>query len=130
MTEAETVKKVMLKASKLGFRLLRNNRGMFRTIDGKRLVRAGLEAQGASDLIGVKTIKITEAMIGMKVGVFLAVEVKKSSWKKPATKTEKEQQNFIDQVNKRGGIAFFCNDDEALESKINNILDKRLTNAD
>ncbi len=116
--EAPVVKRVMIRASKLGLRLLRNNRGLFQTLDGKRKVRAGLEAEGASDLIGIKTITVTEDMIGTELGVFLAVEVKKPKWKKPTTKIEKEQENFIAQIIKRGGIAFFINDAEDLERKI------------
>ncbi len=116
--EAPLIKKVMLKASQLKLRLFRNNRGLFYTLDKKRKVRAGLEAKGASDLIGIKTITVTQDMVGTEVGIFLAVEVKKPQWKKPSTNTEKEQQNFIDQVVKRGGIGFFINDPEDLENKI------------
>ena len=117
-SEAPVVKRVMMKASQLGLRLLRNNRGMFKTLDGKRMVRAGLEAEGASDLVGIKTITVTQEMVGKKIGVFLAVEVKKPSWEKPSTETEREQQNFIDQIVSRGGIAFFINNHEDLEKKI------------
>jgi len=117
-SEAPVLKRVMMRASQLGLRLLRNNRGLFKTLDSNRKVRAGLEAEGASDLIGIKTITITEDMVGMEIGIFLAVEVKKPGWKKPTTPTEKEQQNFIDQIIRRGGIAFFINDHEALEEKI------------
>ena len=105
-------------------RLFRNNRGFFKTLDGKRKVRAGLEATGASDLVGIKTVTITPEMVGQDVGIFVAVEVKKSTWKKPTTKTEEEQENFIEQINKRGGIAFFCNDENKLESLIKT-LDKK-----
>lgn len=121
--EAPVVKKVMLKASKLGSRLLRNNRGLFKTLDGRRKIRAGLEAEGASDLIGIHTVTITPDMVGDKVGIFMAVEVKKPSWVKPSSQTEIQQQTFINQVNKRGGIAFFINDHEKLAESIN----KRLT---
>lgn len=127
--EAPVVKRVMMKASQLGLRLLRNNRGMFKTIDGKRMVRAGLEAEGASDLVGIHTVKITPEMVGKKVGIFLAVEVKKPSWERPTTETERQQQNFIDQVNKRGGIAFFINNHEKLEEEIKNFF-KPIDNVD
>jgi hypothetical protein len=117
-------KNIQKKASKLGLRLFRNNRGLFKTLDGKRKVRAGLEATGASDLVGIKTVTITPEMVGQDVGIFVAVEVKKFTWKKPTTKTEEEQENFIEQINKRGGIAFFCNDENKLESLIKT-LDKK-----
>lgn len=120
--EAPVVKNTMLKASKLGLRLFRNNRGMFKTLDGKRRVRAGLEAEGASDLIGIKAVTITPEMVGKTFGVFLAVEVKKPSWKRPTTETELRQENFINQVIKRGGIGFFINNADDLEKKIDDFF--------
>ncbi len=118
LSEAPVVKRVLMKASQLGLRLLRNNRGMFKTIDGKRIVRAGLEAEGASDLIGVKTIIITQEMVGKKLGVLMVVEVKKPSWTKPTTETEREQENFINQMVDRGAIGFFINNPDDLEKKV------------
>lgn len=118
MSEAPVVKRVMMEASKLGLRLLRNNRGMFYTLDKKRMVRAGLEAEGASDLIGITTVLITNEMVGTTIGVFTAVEVKEPEWKKPSGETEEQQENFINQVRKRGGIAFFINNHENLKNSI------------
>lgn len=123
MIEAPVVERVMMEASKLGLRLLRNNRGMFYTLDKKRMVRAGLEADGASDLIGITTITITPEMVGQKIGVFTAVEVKKPEWKKPSGETEEQQENFINQVRKRGGIAFFINNHEKLKTLLDNSLE-------
>ena len=91
---------------------------MFKTIDGARMVRAGLEAEGASDLIGITTITITQDMVGNEIGVFTVAEVKKPSWKKPSGETEKQQQNFINQMEGRGGIGFFINNHEDLEEKV------------
>lgn len=126
MSEAPVVKRVMLKASQLGLRLLRNNRGFFYTLDKKRKVRAGLEATGSSDLIGIKTITVTEDMVGMDLGLFLAVEVKEPEWNEDKTfnEHEEDQQNFIDQMTSRGGIAFFINDHEDLQQKIEDCLKK------
>lgn len=42
-----------------GVVLVKNVRGNFRTMDGKRIVAAGLSAKGSSDLIGWRTITIT-----------------------------------------------------------------------
>jgi hypothetical protein len=88
--ETNILKLCQIEAAKLGACLFRNNRGMFLTLDGKRKVRAGLEAYGSSDLIG-----------WTKEGKFLAVEVKTKSGS-----ISKEQENFIEIVNKNGGIAF------------------------
>jgi len=126
MGEAAVLKRVMLKASKLGFRLLRNSRGQFYTMDKKRIVRAGLEAEGSSDLIGAVPVVITEEMVGMTLGVFCAAEVKKPEWKKPSGEHERVQENFINQMIKFGCIAFFINDHELLEKKIADCLKKMI----
>lgn len=122
MSEAPVVKRVMLQASKLKMRLLRNNRGTFYTLDKKRIVRAGLEADGASDLIGITTIIITPEMVGMEIGVATVAEVKEPDWKKPSGDTEIKQENFIYQVTRRGGIGFFINNHELLENKVKDCL--------
>lgn len=113
-----------LEATKRGDRLFRNNRGMFLTLDGKRKVRAGLEASGSSDLIGFSAVKITPEMVGREIAVFTAVEVKKRGFKGPATETEKKQQGFVDYINKRGGIAFFCDDGKRLSEYLKKALDR------
>jgi hypothetical protein len=57
--------------------------------------------KGSSDLIGWTAIEITPEMVGRKVAVFTACEVKSERGR-----VSKEQQNFIDQVNAQGGVAF------------------------
>ena len=90
--------------------LFRNNvgtayQGQMGSISGDRVllyprfVEFGL-CKGSSDLIGWTEITITADMLGSKVAVFTAVEVKTESGK-----VSKEQQNFINNVNKAGGIA-------------------------
>ncbi len=116
--ENPVVKRVMMEASRLDLRLLRNNRGLFWTLDKSRKTRAGLEAKGASDLIGITTITIRPEDVGRRIGVFTAVEVKEPEWKKPSGETEEDQQNFINQVKLRGGIGFFINNHEKLKESI------------
>jgi hypothetical protein len=104
--ESNVSNKVQLAASKLGAVLFRNNRGKFRTLDGKRIVTAGLSINGSSDLIGWHTVEVSPDMVGSRVALFLAVEVK----------TEKgvistEQQRFVDNVNAAGGIGFIARND-------------------
>jgi len=68
-------------------------------IKNARPLHAGL-CKGSSDLIGWTPLTITPDMVGKKIAVFTAVEVK--------TRTGKittEQQNFIDRVRLDGGIA-------------------------
>lgn len=92
-------------------RIFRNNTGMgwagesHRTKTGDMLIkkpyplRAGL-CKGSSDEIGWTTIEITADMVGKKIAVFTALEVKKKTGK-----ARKEQLNFLNNVIKSGGIA-------------------------
>ncbi len=89
MTEADIMRLIQLEASKIGARLWRNNVGTAETSNGS-FIRFGL-CKGSSDLIGIYG------------GKFLAVEVKKKP-KKPTP----EQINFIDFINKSGGVAGVC----------------------
>lgn len=144
--ETNILKQIMMAASKCGQRLLRNNRGQFYTLDGvralialvfkgdiggasaacKRLrqIRAGLEADGASDLIGATPVTITPEMVGCTFAIFTAVEVKKPGWTKPTDDREKEQEQFINNVNRMGGIGFFLTEPEILQQKISENLKK------
>ena len=100
--ESNIFKECQLAAAEFMAVLLRNNRGMFLTIDGKRKVRAGLDAPGSSDGIGWCSKIITPDMVGKRVAVFLAVEAKHESRISPA------QQHFIDEVNRAGGIGLIA----------------------
>jgi ribosomal protein S19 len=90
-------------------RLFRNNtgtgyQGKQATIGGQkailnpRLVNFGL-CVGSSDLIGWTTVEITPEMIGQKVAIFTAVEVKKKGNKPTAV-----QLAFLKTVEEQGGI--------------------------
>ena len=104
-------------------RLFRNNRGQFYTLDcvkkltgllfsgqfkaavdyarhSLRQVRAGLEAPGSSDCIGWTSVIITPEMVGQRVAVFTALEVKTTKGRATA-----DQVNFIDAVLAAGGRA-------------------------
>jgi hypothetical protein len=73
-------------------RMFRNNVGM---ING---VQFGL-CVGSSDLIGFQSITVTPEMVGQKVAIFTAIEVKTEKGK-----VSPEQSKFIDMVNNNGGI--------------------------
>lgn len=80
-----------------GARLWRNNTGALKDPSG-RLVRYGL-CTGSSDLIGFRTLEITPEMVGQRVAVFTAIEVKDRGRATP------EQQAFIAMVQAAGGLA-------------------------
>ena len=90
-------------------RLFRNNTAIGVAYDFKnkklitpiRPIRAGL-FKGSSDCIGWESIIVTPNMVGKRIAIFKAVEMK--TLKGKATK---EQENFIRIVNLFGGIAYF-----------------------
>lgn len=81
-------------------------------IENARPLHAGL-IKGSSDLIGWTTKVITPDMLGKKVAIFTAIEVKK-----PGGRATKEQQNFVDQVKISGGIAGIAKDEETAKAII------------
>jgi len=58
--------------------------------------------KGGSDIIGWKTTTITEDMVGKRIAVFLALEVKRPGKRMNVTE---HQKYFLDAVEKAGGIA-------------------------
>lgn len=120
MNETTLQKQIMLAASQAGATIFRNNTGngvagakMFRIEkdgpvflkQGDWVVRQGSRIQyglcvGSSDLIGWRTVTITPEMVGGKVAVFLALEVKT-----PTGRASDEQTNFINTVRRAGGLA-------------------------
>jgi len=131
MKESNTMRLIMLTLGKIpGVRIFRNNVGKCWTgrsavinvrkqiwvnpgdviIEQGRFFHAGL-CVGSSDLIGFKSVTVTPEMVGTKVAIFLAPEIK--------TKTGKispEQANFQTMINQFGGIAFVATDEiEAVE---------------
>lgn len=109
--ETAVSKNTQMEASKHGSRLFRNNRGMFYTMTGQK-TRAGLEADGASDLVGGTPVLITQDMVGKTVCVLTVAECKVPEWKGPRTEIEKKQLKFINFVKSMGGIGFFINNHE------------------
>lgn len=111
MKEGNISNLILLAVSKVGSRMFRNNTGVGwqgetkRTttggliIDSPRPLRAGL-CTGSSDLIGWTPVEITPDMVGRKMAIFTAVEVKKNSGR-----TSKAQLNFMNRIILDGGIA-------------------------
>ena len=110
-TERNIQQDIRLALSRAGSRMFRNNVGqawtgrVVRNTNGSitiydpRPLDAGL-CKGSSDLIGWTPVTVTADMVGKKLAVFTAIEVKG-----PKGKTSPEQTNFIDRVKIDGGIA-------------------------
>lgn len=120
MTETATQRRIQLSLSDATTRLWRNNVGAawqgkavehsggLVTLYGPRRVEYGL-APGSSDLIGLRSVEITPEMVGQRVAIFCAVEVKTAKGR-----PTDEQAAFLKTVNLLGGRAGIArSEDEA-----------------
>lgn len=89
--------------------------GKYLVIQDPRPLNAGL-CKGSSDLIGWTTREITPEMVGRKVAIFTAIEVKSANGR-----ATKEQINFIRQLTEAGGIAGIARDGEAAVHIVKNM---------
>lgn len=91
-SEAFIQKQIMLALSDAGCLVWRNNTGAYKDARSGAFVRYGVGGAGGADLIGMAPD-----------GRFLAVEVKSEKGR-----PTKLQINYINAVNKQGGIAGIC----------------------
>ena len=114
-SEAAVQNIIRLEASRVGGRLWRNNVGV--AMDERGIpIRYGLCNDSkalntqvkSSDLIGILPIVVTGAMVGQKVGIFLAREVKAPGWAYTGTAREQAQLKFLNIVAGLGGDACFA----------------------
>ena len=101
ITERDIERTLILHASQCGATMFKNNVGKLRDERGN-LVTFGL-CKGSSDLIGWTPVTITPDMVGSKIAVFTAVEVKKNKFGK--YRATEEQKHFISAVQANGGRA-------------------------
>ena len=116
MLEAAVQQRLVLAAPRLGCCLMRNNVGACVDESG-RMIRYGLGNVSAK-----QTKEITSVdLIGWTLadGRFLAVESKRSDWKKPSSPREHAQLRFITLVCNNGGRAGFATCVEDLERILN-----------
>ncbi len=114
MNEKDIEKLVRIKAQKQGGRLWRNNVGAAVGHNGVP-IRFGLANDSAainavmksSDLIGITPHVVTQEDVGKTLGIFTAVEIKRTGWQFKGGDREKAQQRFLDLVNQLGGRAHF-----------------------
>lgn len=121
-SEAKVQAEVREKASQLGWRLWRNNVGVF--VDERGVpVRYGLANESSamnkvvksSDLIGLRPVVITPDMVGQTIGQFVAIECKHGEWSmRENDKHAGAQKAFIEMVKKLGGHGLFATDKEQL----------------
>lgn len=101
--------------SKPGVVLYRNNVGNAEyEVNGRKWrVPYGL-CEGASDLIGWRTVTVTPDMVGQKIAQFVAIEVKAPGAKTKKARLEK-QKLFVACVQNSGGRAGFARSLEEAE---------------
>lgn len=87
-------------------------------IENPQRVKYGLK-KGSSDLIGIYQIEITPEMVGKKIGLFTAIEIKTEKGV-----VSKEQKDFINTITKLGGIAGTARSVEDAVGLINDYLKK------
>lgn len=102
-TETTIQNRVRVALSRAGVVTFRNNTGVATFPNGSK-VAYGL-CPGSSDLIGWKSVTITPDMVGQRVAVFTAIEVKPPGPIRGDKKRLEAQCNFIQAVQKAGGIA-------------------------
>ena len=127
MSEASVLNQVRLVASRLGWRIWRNNKGAGKLENGS-FIRWGLCNESAAvgshirsaDLIGIRPVVITPAMVGQVIGQFVSVEVKAEGWRPSATdKHELAQRRWADLVNSMGGYAVItCEPDSLVDETV------------
>lgn len=99
MSEIGEQSRIMLAlGGTIHIRVFRNNVGLAKFPNGS-VVKYGL-ATGSADLIGWRSVTITQEMVGKTVAVFLSVECKA-----PKGRLTDKQTAWMEAVNKAGGIA-------------------------
>ena len=83
-------------------RIFRNQVGSLPDSRTGRLVTFGL-ARGSADLIGWRTITVTQSMVGIRLAIFTSIEVKT-----PTGRIRPEQQAWLEAVQQAGGIAIIA----------------------
>ena len=121
MKEENISRAIMLALSKVRCTIFRNHSGMGwygktkKTTSGGIIIdnpvplKAGL-TKGSSDLIGWMSVDVTPEMVGSRLAVFTAIEVKTATGR-----ASPEQINFINKLKEAGGFAGFAtNEQEAI----------------
>lgn len=100
-TEKDIERTLILHASQCGATMFKNNVGKLRDERGN-IVTFGL-CKGSSDLIGWTPVTVTPDIVGKKIAVFTAIEVKLN--KNGKYKATDDQKRFISAVLNNGGFA-------------------------
>ena len=109
MREQAIMQRVQLAASRLGWRLFRNNVGCLPDARGVP-VTFGL-CPGSADLVGWRSVVVTPDMVGQTIAQFVAVEVKG-----PKGRLTPVQANWLNAVEQAGGLTVVARGPEDLQA--------------
>lgn len=117
MKESAVAKRILLHVTRMGGRLGRNNIGVATYPNGS-VVRYGLFGRGAADYIGLLPVTVTPDMVGRRLGVFIAIETKRTR----GGRVTAEQKQFMEFVRGHGGIAAIATHAEEVDAAIKEAL--------
>lgn len=80
----------------------------------------GSPVVGTTDLIGYTIVKITPDMVGKSLPVYTAVDAKQEG----GGRVSKDQQNYVEQINRVNGIAGIADSAQSARAIINTWLQK------
>lgn len=103
--EGYWLRRAMLRFSRLGYRVFRNNVGF----DKKRKVKYGLR-KGSADLIGWRSYVVKPEDVGKTFALFVAIEVKRDN-----NQPTEEQERFLMVVATAGGEAWVTTNDDDVQ---------------
>lgn len=120
-SEAATLTRVRLEASRNGVALWRNNVGAGYMQDGS-FIRWGLANESAKmnkavksgDLIGIRPVTVTPAHVGTIIGQFVSREIKKAGWRYAGSEREAAQLAWAQFITSKGGDACFTTGEGSL----------------
>lgn len=97
MIESDILREIQTKVSGPDIRLFRMQSLRVQTIDGT-FINFGIK--GMSDLVGLRSVVVTPDMVGKRIAMYTAIEVKSATGRVSA-----EQDRFIAMVRGLGGMA-------------------------
>lgn len=103
--EGYWLRRAMVRFSKQGYRVFRNNVGF----DKQRKVKYGLQ-NGSADLIGYKPYVVRPEDVGRTLGLFVAIEVKRDD-----NVPTDQQEQFLAAVAAAGGEAWVTTNDDDVQ---------------
>ena len=101
--ESQIQREILIAANRGETRLFRNNIAKIKHHD--RWISFGIPGKGGSDLLGWTSKTITPEMVGQKIAIFTSIEVKT-----PTGKPSKQQTQWLELVNRVGGIGRIIRD--------------------